>query len=299
MAQDSNRHWDKDRAEAYDKRVREAIPGYDALHVLSCQIVAEATGGKGRALVVGAGTGAECIALAQSCPNLAVVGVDPSKEMLAHAEAKVAEHGVTGRVRLYPAKVGDLPKFEPFDAATVLLVMHFLKDDGAKQSLLDEVAAHLKPGAPLVLAAILAGAPEPVLLSLHDYARPLGLAFQIENDLHEISAPEPADDLRTGVKTLFLKRCHDALPPEKAAALRKALARGNTTELQARLNHGTTAAKVAEDLKAETAARFQEARQVLLAAPLRPEQRAGLLALTAFVHRHSRHSEAPANSATA
>jgi geranylgeranyl diphosphate synthase, type I len=153
--------------------------------------------------------------------------------------------------------------------------------------------------APLVLAAILAGAPEPVLLSLHDYARPLGLAFQIENDLHEISAPEPADDLRTGVKTLFLKRCHDALPPEKAAALRKALARGNTTELQARLNHGTTAAKVAEDLKAETAARFQEARQVLLAAPLRPEQRAGLLALTAFVHRHSRHSEAPANSATA
>lgn len=152
MSHDTVRHWDSDRAAAYDKRVREAIPGYDALHVLSCQIVAETTAGKGRALVIGAGTGAECIALAESCPGLAVVGVDPSKEMLDHAELKVSERGLTGRVRLYPVKVGELPKFEPFDAATLLLVMHFLKDDGAKKALLDEIAAHLKPGAPLVIA---------------------------------------------------------------------------------------------------------------------------------------------------
>jgi len=152
MSHDTVRHWDNDRAAAYDKRVREAIPGYDALHVLSCQIVAETTSGRGRALVIGAGTGTECIALAESCPHLSVVGVDPSKEMLDHAEAKVKEHDLTARVRLYPAKVGDLPKFEPFDVATLLLVMHFLKDDGAKKTLLEEVAAHLKPGAPLVLA---------------------------------------------------------------------------------------------------------------------------------------------------
>ncbi|OAN47998.1 SAM-dependent methyltransferase [Paramagnetospirillum marisnigri] len=152
MDADKRDHWDKDRAEAYDRRVREAIPGYDALHVLSCQIVAEVTGGHGRALVVGAGTGVECVALAESCPGLAVVGVDPSKEMLRHAEAKVAERRLTRRVRLYPSKVGALPKFEPFDAATALLVMHFLKDDGAKAALLEEISSHLKPGAPLVLA---------------------------------------------------------------------------------------------------------------------------------------------------
>ncbi len=153
--------------------------------------------------------------------------------------------------------------------------------------------------APLVAAAILAGAPEPVLLSLHDYARPLGLAFQIENDLHEIGLSESADDLRTGVKTLFLKRCHETLPPAMAAALQAALARGDTAEVRTRLNYCATATKVVEGLKAETAARFQEARQVLLAAPLRPEQREGLLALTTFVHRHNRHSEAPAVSASA
>ncbi|MGE5504007.1 MAG: class I SAM-dependent methyltransferase [Actinomycetota bacterium] len=151
-ADPSVRRFHADRAAAYDARVREAIPGYEPLHFLACVIVAEITKGKGRALVVGAGTGVECVALAQSCPAMHVVGVDPSKDMLAHAERKVTAHHLTERVRLYPSKVADLPKFEPFDAATLLLVMHFLPDDGQKLQLLTEVAEHLKPGSPLVLA---------------------------------------------------------------------------------------------------------------------------------------------------
>jgi len=156
--------------------------------------------------------------------------------------------------------------------------------------------------APLVLAAILAGSPEPVLLSLHDFARPLGLAFQIENDLHEIGSAatsDPADDLREGVKTLFLKRYHDTLPAAEAAALREELAHGNPGAICARVRRDTTAAKVVAELKSETAAHFQEARQILLAAPLRPGQRTGLLALAAFIQRHNRHSEAPAAAASA
>jgi len=179
MSRDTAQHWDKERAEAYDKRVREAIPGYDALHVLSCQIVAEATSGQGRALVIGAGTGSECIALAQSCPNLTVVGVDPSKEMLAHAGAKVASHNLVDRIRLYPSRVGELPKFEPFDAATLLLVMHFLKDDGAKQTLLEEIAGHLKPGAPLVLADMFGDWNQPWQQQLRVWWRHLQLAAGI------------------------------------------------------------------------------------------------------------------------
>lgn len=179
MSVDTVRHWDKDRAEAYDRRVREAIPGYDALHVLSCQIVAEATAGRGRALVVGAGTGVECVALAQSCPGLSVVGVDPSREMLAHAESKIAAVQLTSRVRLYPSKVGDLPRFEPFDAATLLLVLHFLPDDGAKQTLLEEVSAHLKPGAPLVLADLFGRWDEPWQQQLRSWWRHLQLAAGI------------------------------------------------------------------------------------------------------------------------
>lgn len=141
-----------ERAQAYDRRIRDAIPGYEALHQLACMVVAEATGGHGRVLVAGAGSVAECVALAQACPALHVVGVDPAADMLKLAEHKVTEHALTDRVRLYPCTVADLPTFEPFDAATMLLVLHFLADDGAKQNMLTDLGRHLKPGAPLVLA---------------------------------------------------------------------------------------------------------------------------------------------------
>jgi tRNA (cmo5U34)-methyltransferase len=141
-----------EKAQAYDRRIRDAIPGYEALHQLACMVVAETTGGHGRVLVAGAGTGAECLALGLACPGLHIVGVDPAGDMLGVAERKVAEHGLTERVRLYPSEVKDLPTFEPFDAATLMLVLHFLPDDGAKLALLTDIAKHLKPGAPLVLA---------------------------------------------------------------------------------------------------------------------------------------------------
>jgi tRNA (cmo5U34)-methyltransferase len=153
MSGDSNSTlFDAERAQAYDHRIRAAIPGYEALHVLACAAIAEATGGQGRVLVVGAGTGAECVALGQACPTLHLVGVDPAADMLAHAERKVADSGLTERVRLYACGVGDLPEFEQYDAATLLLVLHFLPDDGAKAALLADLGRRLKPGAPLVLA---------------------------------------------------------------------------------------------------------------------------------------------------
>jgi tRNA (cmo5U34)-methyltransferase len=141
-----------EKAQAYDRRIRDAIPGYEALHQLACMVVAETTSGHGRVLVAGAGTGAECLALGLACPTLHIVGVDPAGDMLKLAERKVAEHGLTERVRLYPSEVKELPTFEPFDAATLMLVLHFLPDDGAKLALLTDIARHLKPGAPLVLA---------------------------------------------------------------------------------------------------------------------------------------------------
>jgi len=152
MSDGFSRIFSAERAQAYDRRIRAAIPGYDALQVLACAAVAEATGGHGRVLVAGAGTGCECVAMAQACPDLRLVGVDPARDMLALAEAKVAEHGLNARVRLYDGTIDALPKFEPFDAATLLLVLHFLADDGAKAQLLAEIGERLAPGAPLVLA---------------------------------------------------------------------------------------------------------------------------------------------------
>ncbi|MGE5545458.1 MAG: class I SAM-dependent methyltransferase [Solirubrobacterales bacterium] len=144
--------FEAERAQAYDNRMRAAIPGYEALHQLACGMVAEETGGQGRVLVVGAGTGAECVALAEACPGVSVVGADPAEDMLEMARHKIEAHGLAARIHLHPTYVADLPRMAPFDAATLLLVMHFLPDDGAKQALLSDIAARLNPGAPLILA---------------------------------------------------------------------------------------------------------------------------------------------------
>lgn len=180
MSDSPKRMFDAERAQAYDRRIRDAIPGYEALHQLSCMVLAEATGGHGRVLVAGAGTGAECVAVAEACPNLHLVGVDPAEDMLRHAERKVADHGLVGRVRLYPITVAELPAFEKFDAASLLLVLHFLPDDGAKQGMLADIAAHLKPGAPLVLADLFGPAwDEPWQAELRTFWRHLQIAAGI------------------------------------------------------------------------------------------------------------------------
>jgi tRNA (cmo5U34)-methyltransferase len=48
--------------------------------------------------------------------------------------------------------VDDLPIDEPFDAATLIGVLHHLPGDEAKRAILRSLALRLKPGAPLVLA---------------------------------------------------------------------------------------------------------------------------------------------------
>lgn len=195
-----------EKAQAYDRRIRAAIPGYEALHQLVCMVVAESTSGQGRVLVAGAGTGSECVALGQACPGLHVVGVDPAGDMLDLAEHKVSEHGLTERVRLYPCKVSDLPTFEPFDGATLLLVLHFLPDDGAKLALLTDIARHLKPGAPLVLGDLFGPAwDEPWQAELRIYWRHLqkaaGIAAtdidkgfaHVDRDIHPVTEERLAE----------------------------------------------------------------------------------------------------------
>jgi tRNA (cmo5U34)-methyltransferase len=48
--------------------------------------------------------------------------------------------------------VDALPVVEMYDAATALLVMHFLPDDGSKEEFLHGIAARLKSDAPMLLA---------------------------------------------------------------------------------------------------------------------------------------------------
>ena len=100
-------------------------------------------------LVVGAGGGLETRYLATVEDRWRFTGVDPAGAMLDLARA-VAGPAAGDRMTLIEGTVFDAPT-DPFDAATCILVLGLLPDDGSKLSTLAEVRRRLKPGAPFVL----------------------------------------------------------------------------------------------------------------------------------------------------
>jgi len=74
--------YDKDRAAAFDTQVAKLAPMRDALHFLMRMVLSELPD-DARILCVGAGTGAELIALAQAFPHWRFTALDPAKH---HAE---------------------------------------------------------------------------------------------------------------------------------------------------------------------------------------------------------------------
>lgn len=140
------------RAQRYDDTIRRVIPGYDTLHAMSGLILQQEVGDAAHLLVVGCGTGAELGFLGTSEPGWRFTACDPAAGMLEVARARVAAAGLTARVDLHACSADGLPEDAIFDAATCLLVLHFVPDDGSKLALLKSVARRLRPGAPLVLA---------------------------------------------------------------------------------------------------------------------------------------------------
>ena len=126
------------------------VPGYEHMQRMAAQLIRERIGGTGEVLVLGAGGGLELEAFSSRCPHWTFVGVDPAAEMLKAAQQRVSLAGAAERVRWHHGEIFDAPP-GPFDAATCLLTLHFVADDGAKQRTLAEVHKRLKPGAPFVL----------------------------------------------------------------------------------------------------------------------------------------------------
>ena len=92
---------------------------------------------------------------------------------------------------------------------------------------------------PLRLGALLAGATEPVLAALERFARPLGQAFQIADDLlgtfgtPELTGKANASDLREGKRTLLVARAFDKADARDAALLRAGLGKPDLSDAEA------------------------------------------------------------------
>jgi geranylgeranyl diphosphate synthase type I len=92
---------------------------------------------------------------------------------------------------------------------------------------------------PLRLGALLAGAGEAVLEALERFARPLGQAFQIADDLlgtfgsPEVTGKTNASDLREGKRTLLVARAFETADARDAALLRAGLGKPDLGDAEA------------------------------------------------------------------
>lgn len=152
MAAEQRIEFDSDRANRYNQNIRQAIPGYEALHDMAYTLLEINLRESARLLIVGSGTGMELITFRQRQPKWLLTGVEPAAEMMAIAKCDLTAQGLQDQVDLHTGYVDTLPETQAMDAATLMLVMHFLPDDGSKLSLLQNIAKRLKPEATLILA---------------------------------------------------------------------------------------------------------------------------------------------------
>jgi tRNA (cmo5U34)-methyltransferase len=136
----------------YEQTVRRINVGYDLIFTLTHSFLRALRKPNLELLVVGAGGGAEIERFLPENPDWRLTGVDPSRDMLAVAQAKVERLGLGDRVTLIQGTVETLPTEARFDAATCLFVLHFLPDE-EKLALLRGIAARLRPDEPLLVAA--------------------------------------------------------------------------------------------------------------------------------------------------
>ena len=147
---DARDHFGDEHATVYDEKIRQVILGYDEMHDLSYYLLKDVLDADANILVSGVGTGHEALTYAQNSPGWTVTGVDPTPEMVHSTREKTARLGLESRVKIREGTVENLEKTS-FDAATSILVMQFLKDNGDKESYLKAIGERLSTGGKIVL----------------------------------------------------------------------------------------------------------------------------------------------------
>lgn len=132
--------------EEYVLRARQSIPGRDAIFLIVRALFENKIAERAKILVVGAGGGEEILSLGRPNPNWQFVGVDLSEDMLKLAKTRFAQEDLPNKFELHQLDVRSLDE-KDFDAATCILTLHFVADDGSKLAMLQSIRERLKPEA--------------------------------------------------------------------------------------------------------------------------------------------------------
>lgn len=151
MSENKMVSFDTERAISYDQRNGKLSALSESLHLQMRSILSELPS-DANILCVGAGTGAELIYLAKAFPSWRFTALDPAKAMLNLCQQKAVENGIDQRCTFHCGYIDSLPETMSFDAATSILVSHFLTDKTERTTFFNEIAKRVRPGGFLVNA---------------------------------------------------------------------------------------------------------------------------------------------------
>ena len=187
--------FDKEMAAEYDKGVRRTLPSYDSMFKLVQAYLRAKTAQQANILIVGAGGGTELATFGPTNSEWTFTAVDPAPPMLDFARMKAQDLKMTDRVKFIEGTVDDVEEGAMFDAATCMLVLHFISDMDEKLNLLKKIRHHLTPGAPFVMATMYGNPNDPAF----DELFALWKAYWL--DATKLSEDE-VDDMEKAVRTL-------------------------------------------------------------------------------------------------
>lgn len=177
--------FDREHAAAYDERWKPVSALAEALHLLARGLL---TGlpEEARILCAGIGTGAEILSLGAAFPGWRFVGFDPSEAMLDVCGTRLTAAGLSDRCDLHCGYIETLPQGEPFDAATSILVSHFITDTAARGGYFRAIADRLRPGGMFVNADLAADRKDASFAELMDvWLATLSLAGMTGESRHQ------------------------------------------------------------------------------------------------------------------
>jgi tRNA (cmo5U34)-methyltransferase len=177
------------QASSYDQQWSKLAPINAALHLLTSTVLSHLPP-TANILCVGAGTGAEILALAQTFPEWHFTAVEPSPAMLDVFRRRAEEQGISSRCVFHLGYLDSLPSNGSFDAATAFLVSQFILERHARSQFFQSIAERLCPEGVLV-SSDLAGD-----LIATEYLELLGLWFRVMSGSGTPAPPEGIERMR-------------------------------------------------------------------------------------------------------
>ena len=158
--------FDKNTATEYDRGIRRTLPTYDAMFRLVQAYFRANIARQEKILIIGAGGGNELAILGPANPEWKFTAVDPAPPMLELAKLKAEQLNMTDRVTFIEGTIDEVDVNLLHDAATFMLVLHFIADVDEKLQHLKGIRRRLKAGAPFVMATMYGDPDDPAFNEL-------------------------------------------------------------------------------------------------------------------------------------